>query len=60
MVSVTKNYLPEHLLKMTVGHSASMDTYGIYAHEFGNDLRQAAETAENAFADIINKRAAED
>lgn len=55
MVSITKNYLPEHLLKMTVGHSTTMDTYGIYAHQFGNDLQIAASAMDNAFANLLQK-----
>lgn len=34
-VSIAQN-LPEGQLRRLVGHSKSMDTYGVYAHEFGD------------------------
>ncbi len=51
-VSVAKS-LPEGLLKMTVGHSKDMDTYGIYSHELDGDAELAASILQQTFADLL-------
>ncbi len=53
MVSVVKNAIPEHLLKMILGHSETMDTYGIYGHKYNSDLELFAKATEKAYNDII-------
>lgn len=55
MVSITKNSIPTHLLKMVLGHTEAMDTYGVYGHEFAGDLQAVANTTETMFKQIINK-----
>ena len=55
MVSVIKNSIPSHLLKMVLGHTETMDTYGIYGHEFAGDLQTVADTADSLFQKIINR-----
>lgn len=41
-VSLLKNEMPESMLKSIVGHSASMDTYGIYGHVVNGEMEAAA------------------
>lgn len=41
-ISLLKNEMPEAMLKSIVGHSASMDTYGIYGHLVSGELENAA------------------
>lgn len=53
MATATKHELPEHLLKMILGHSAGMDTYGTYVHEYSDDLMIAAEATERAYHKIL-------
>lgn len=48
-VSMVKNTMPEYLLKSLVGHSAQMDTLGIYGHKMPGDDIQAVEIIERAF-----------
>ncbi len=47
-VSVVKS-LPEGLLKQVVGHSASMDTFGVYSHDVEGDLEEVAEKIQSFF-----------
>jgi hypothetical protein len=42
--------LPEGFLKDLVGHSKSMDTYGVYSHNFSSEKNQTAELVQ----DILN------
>ncbi len=55
MVSATKNEVPAHLLKMILGHTDTMDTFGIYGHEFDNDLQIMANATDDIFNKILNK-----
>lgn len=42
-ISMASVDLPQPMLKAAVGHSVSMDTYGVYAHMSDSQLTQAAE-----------------
>lgn len=53
-VSILKD-MPEGLKKITVGHSANMDTEGIYAHEIEGDRELAATFVTSAFDRILDK-----
>ncbi len=53
MVSITKNGVPTHLLKMVLGHTEAMDTYGVYGHEFAGDLQNVANATQNIFSQIL-------
>ncbi len=53
MVSITKNGVPTHLLKMVLGHTEAMDTYGVYGHEFAGDLQNVANATQNIFQTIL-------
>lgn len=52
MISHCKTTVPLPLLKQAVGHSASMDTLGTYAHPVDGDLQQTADLIAAAFADV--------
>ncbi len=54
-VSVIKT-IPEGYLKQLVGHSKSMDTYGVYAHELTDDSKQAAELVGEIFSNILTPK----
>lgn len=53
MVSITKTSVPTHLLKMVLGHTETMDTYGVYGHEFAGDLQNVANATQNVFQQIL-------
>lgn len=40
MISVAKADVPERLLKRIVGHSQTMDTFGICGHDVDGDLER--------------------
>lgn len=54
-VSIAKN-LPESSLKQLVGHSAAMDTYGVYAHQIAGEEKQTAENLESIFSDLLAEK----
>lgn len=51
-VSFAKN-LSEGQLKQIVGHSKSMDTYGIYSHTVDGDLKSAADQLNSVFKSFL-------
>lgn len=53
-VSIMKNSLPEELLKRIVGHSANMDTFGVYGHEIDGELDEAAALIEQRLTTLID------
>lgn len=53
-VSVVKSDMPIALLKSMVGHSTSMDTFGVYGHELEGDLQQTANIVDNVFSRLID------
>ena len=55
-VSMAKN-LSEGQLKQIVGHSKSMDTYGIYSHTVDGDLETAAKQLQEIFNSYLPKAA---
>lgn len=50
-VSIAQN-LPEGQLRRLVGHSRSMDTYGVYAHPFGDQGAGDVRRLDNLFSEI--------
>lgn len=52
-VSINKVDLPTELLKSVIGHSASMDTFGVYGHEIEGERHRAAQIIDDVFADIL-------
>ena len=45
--------MPETLLKDIIGHSASMDTDGVYGHEIDGEKQRAADILDNIFDRIL-------
>ena len=54
-VSVAKR-LPEGMLKELVGHSKSMDTFGVYGHSVDGEDDSAAEKLDAIFAEIAGAK----
>lgn len=52
-ISVSKSAVPAELLKLVVGHSKSMDTFGVYGHEVDGELKQAGKLIEGVFDGIL-------
>lgn len=50
-VSIAQN-LPEGQLRRLVGHSRSMDTYGVYAHAFGDQEASDVQRLDSLFSGI--------
>ena len=53
-ISINKADLPLELMKSVVGHSESMDTFGVYGHEIEGDRHRAATIIDGVFRDILN------
>lgn len=49
-VSMMNTNLPSALLKDIIGHSAAMDTDGVYGHEIDGDKQRAAQIIDAVFA----------
>ena len=52
-VSANKADMPLELLKGIVGHSASMDTIGIYGHEIDGEKLRAAGIVDDVFGRLL-------
>lgn len=55
-ISINKSDLPLELMKSVVGHSASMDTFGVYGHEIEGDRHRAATIIDGVFNQILNNK----
>jgi len=53
MISIVKSDMPAPLLKATVGHSETMDTFGVYGHEVDGDLQRAASIIDNVYNRLL-------
>lgn len=51
-ISLFKSDMPIALLKQTVGHSASMDTIGVYGHQTQEDIEITSEIINSLFQKI--------
>ena len=51
-ISIAKQ-MPEGMVKSIVGHSKSMDTFGVYGHTVDGELEQAAEMLQGLFKSIV-------
>lgn len=51
-ISLMKNTMPEQMIKSIVGHSATMDTFGVYGHLVNGEMKQAAQLTDLAFTQI--------
>ncbi len=54
-VSMMKN-LPEGTLKQLVGHSRSMDTYGVYSHEMQDENKRTAAMLQDVLSEYIDPK----
>lgn len=54
-VSIVKT-LPEGMVKDLVGHSAQMDTFGIYGHALNNDSTAIQVAIDTRFLELLRKR----
>ena len=41
-------------MKSVVGHSSSMDTFGVYGHEIEGDRHRAAKIIDGVFQSVFN------
>jgi integrase len=55
MISVAKADVPEELLKPIIGHSASMDTFGVYGHEIDGEMIQTANLLNAAYSRLLTQ-----
>lgn len=53
MISLSKSQIPKELLKLFVGHSKEMDTFGVYGHEVDGEKQLVADTLDKIFADLV-------
>lgn len=53
MVSMNKRSMETELLKLVVGHSENMDTFGVYGHEMDGDTEAAAAIIDNVISGIL-------
>jgi integrase len=54
MISYAKADVPEELLKEIVGHSGSMDTFGVYGHEVDGEKERTATMLDRIFDPYIH------
>lgn len=56
MISMHKiDDMPLELLKQVVGHSATMDTFGVYGRQMDGEIKAAAGYMENAIQGVLKK-----
>lgn len=54
MISMHKDDMPLELLKSIVGHSASMDTFGIYGRTVDGEAERTAALLDGTFRKVLN------
>lgn len=54
-ISLTKATLPESVLKDIVGHSASMDTLGVYGHHVDGQSKKSAQIIDLTFGEVLGE-----
>lgn len=52
-ISMMKNDIPEQMLKAIVGHSTSMDTFGVYGHKVSGESERAAKIIDISLKRIV-------
>lgn len=55
LISLAQSGVPEQLVKMVVGHSDSMDTFGVYSHQLGGELQRAANMLDGVFDRVLSQ-----
>lgn len=56
-ISAVKTQMPLPLLKSLVGHSESMDTYGVYGHQMDGEMLETANIIDDVFSRILDAKA---
>jgi len=54
-ISIAKNRMPAEMLKNIVGHSESMDTFGVYGRIVNGELQESAQILNAVFSHLLNK-----
>lgn len=54
LVSYASRNVPEVMLKRIVGHSKTMDTYGVYSHQINGELETVAAMLDETFNDVLS------
>ncbi len=54
LISVAKADVPEQLLKRVVGHSKSMDTFGVYGHDVDGEIQRVASLLDDTFDKLLS------
>lgn len=52
-ISIAKADVPEQLLKQMVGHTNSMDTFGVYGHEVDGEMQRTAKILDDVFSKLL-------
>lgn len=55
-ISLNKSDLPLELMKSVVGHSQSMDTFGVYGHEIDGERHRAALIIDRVFKSVLDEK----
>jgi integrase len=53
LVSLAKGDVPEQLLKRAIGHTESMDTFGVYGHDVEGDMQRVADLLDGVFDELL-------
>lgn len=53
LISIAKADMPDQLIKRIVGHSKSMDTFGVYGHDVDGELERAANILDDIFGAVL-------
>jgi len=52
-VSLMKNDMPSEMIKMIVGHSESMDTFGVYGKKVSGELKRSQKVMDVTFKKLL-------
>lgn len=52
-VSINKAYVPEAYMKLIVGHTKNMDTYGVYGHTVNGEIEKASDMVNSNLLEIF-------
>lgn len=53
--SVNSIEMPDKLLKLVMGHSAQMDTQGVYVHRVDGDIERARDIMNRVYSKILDE-----
>lgn len=55
-ISMVKNDMPAEMVKAIVGHSAAMDTFGVYGHEVDGEASRSAKILDITFKKALGNK----